>query len=77
MIAEGIETVEQLESLRRLAWDTAVKLSCDGVQGFLFSRPVPPTEATEIVARGRLAFPGGFIGIVDQSSTPSSRSRMT
>ncbi|PZO37425.1 MAG: GGDEF domain-containing protein [Pseudanabaena frigida] len=37
-IAEGVERKEQLEFLR--------SHSCDGVQGYLFSRPVPAQEAT-------------------------------
>jgi diguanylate cyclase (GGDEF)-like protein/PAS domain S-box-containing protein len=37
-IAEGVERKEQLEFLR--------SHNCDGVQGYLFSRPVPAQEAT-------------------------------
>jgi EAL domain-containing protein (putative c-di-GMP-specific phosphodiesterase class I) len=36
MIAEGVETKVQLELLRFLG--------CDSVQGYLFSRPLPPAE---------------------------------
>ena len=36
-VAEGVETVEQLERL--------AELDCDVAQGFLFSRPVPEREA--------------------------------
>ncbi|MBC7559736.1 MAG: EAL domain-containing protein [Dermatophilaceae bacterium] len=35
-IAEGVETVKQLEAFRRPG--------CDGVQGFLMSRPVPGSQ---------------------------------
>jgi diguanylate cyclase (GGDEF)-like protein len=48
--AEGVETQEQLEKLR--------KLGCDQIQGYLFSRPQPAREIvsrffkTEAVARG-------------------------
>jgi len=42
-IAEGVETVEQIEFLRLL--------KCDGMQGYVFSRPVPLEEAAEILAK--------------------------
>ena len=40
VIAEGVETEEQLSQLR--------ELGCNSVQGFLFSRPVSATIAREI-----------------------------
>jgi len=40
VIAEGVETEEQLAFLR--------KLHCDAIQGFLFSPPVPHQEAREL-----------------------------
>ncbi|MCM3874169.1 MAG: EAL domain-containing protein [Pyrinomonadaceae bacterium] len=42
VIAEGVETQEQLETLRAL--------KCDEVQGFLFSRPLAVTEFTDLLA---------------------------
>ena len=36
VIAEGVETLEQLNCLRTL--------DCDIIQGYLISRPIPATE---------------------------------
>ena len=41
-VAEGVETAAQLSELRALG--------CDGAQGFLFSRPVPPREIEALLA---------------------------
>lgn len=41
VIAEGVETYEQAEFLK--------KLECDEAQGFLYSRPVPPTELLQLL----------------------------
>lgn len=40
-IAEGVESLEQLEFLRQIG--------CDYVQGFLFSKPMPPEEFRSVV----------------------------
>ncbi len=42
VVAEGVETDEQLEYLRALG--------CDAVQGFIFSRPLPPESVEAFVA---------------------------
>jgi diguanylate cyclase (GGDEF)-like protein/PAS domain S-box-containing protein len=42
--AEGVETADQAATLQGL--------NCTSAQGFLFSRPVPPEEAEQIIARG-------------------------
>jgi EAL domain-containing protein (putative c-di-GMP-specific phosphodiesterase class I) len=48
VIAEGVETVDQLAELRRM--------SCQGAQGFLFGRPMSIQEAGRLVrATGPLA----------------------
>lgn len=44
-IAEGVETAEQLEFLR--------SLHCDGMQGYLFSQPLPADEVTKLLAEGK------------------------
>ncbi|PIC84121.1 bifunctional diguanylate cyclase/phosphodiesterase [Sporosarcina sp. P1] len=41
VIAEGVETYEQAEFLK--------KLECDEAQGFLYSRPVPPNELLQLL----------------------------
>jgi len=48
VVAEGIETVEQLDALKSMRWDVSTKLSCDWVQGYLFSKPVAADMATEL-----------------------------
>jgi len=46
VVAEGVETVEQLSFLK--------KHQCDQAQGFLFHRPLPPDELTRLLqAKGR------------------------
>jgi len=47
-IAEGIEMEQQL------AWLKA--LGCELGQGYFFSRPLPPTAATELLATGRILY---------------------
>jgi EAL domain-containing protein (putative c-di-GMP-specific phosphodiesterase class I) len=54
VIAEGVETAEQLRHLRNHR--------CDVMQGFYFSRPVSPAEVVKLVGRGALetdAWPDG------------------
>lgn len=42
VVAEGVETLDQLEYLR--------SLKCNEIQGYLISRPVPAKEATDLLA---------------------------
>ncbi len=41
VVAEGVETKEQLQHLR--------ELKCDSAQGYLFSKPVDPDDALELI----------------------------
>ena len=45
VIAEGVETEEQSKLLRLL--------KCDEMQGFLFSKPLPPDEIFELLRSGK------------------------
>ncbi|GGY11264.1 hypothetical protein GCM10011289_12730 [Paludibacterium paludis] len=44
LVAEGVEEVAQAEALRRLG--------CPVMQGYLYSRPLPAEQMTELLARG-------------------------
>src|SRR5262249_5229213 len=46
VVAEGVETEEQRSLLRRQG--------CDEMQGYLFSRPVPPSEFAGLLTGDRL-----------------------
>ena len=48
-VAEGIESVEQVNLLRRF--------KCRVGQGYLFARPAPPEELEDLIERGRLDIP--------------------
>jgi len=43
MVAEGVETAEQLQLLQ--------ELGCDEVQGFFISRPLPPAELPALMRK--------------------------
>ena len=43
VIAEGIETKEQMELLK--------KLGCDIIQGYYFSKPLPPEEFAVLIEK--------------------------
>jgi EAL domain-containing protein (putative c-di-GMP-specific phosphodiesterase class I) len=49
VLAEGVETEEQLAFLRARG--------CDRMQGYLFSKPLPPDELTQLLRDGR-SLPG-------------------
>ena len=51
VIAEGVETIEQVEFLRSLQWKPVKTFICYGVQGFYFSKPVPAEMFTDILKK--------------------------
>ncbi len=53
VVAEGVETGEQLALL--------IENNCDVIQGFYFSRPLPPEEATRLLKEGRRLEPLPFV----------------
>jgi diguanylate cyclase (GGDEF)-like protein/PAS domain S-box-containing protein len=50
VVAEGVETPAQLQFLKSLREERPTVLSCDVVQGYLFSRPVPAAQLTELLS---------------------------
>src|SRR5207302_5143300 len=57
-VAEGVETPEQLRELR--------KLGCDYAQGYLFARPMPARQLTEILSQ-----PGTSLDPSDHAGAPA------
>jgi diguanylate cyclase len=43
VLAEGVETIEQLETLK--------DMDCDYVQGYYYSKPVPAAKVAEVISR--------------------------
>ncbi len=55
MIAEGVETLEQLTLLD--------KIGCDQYQGYFCSPPVPRCRAAELVRRNVTSFEGAKVSL--------------
>jgi diguanylate cyclase (GGDEF)-like protein/PAS domain S-box-containing protein len=51
VVAEGVESVDQLEVLRSFESQPVTLFRCDKLQGFLFSRPVSKDEVPELFYR--------------------------
>jgi EAL domain-containing protein (putative c-di-GMP-specific phosphodiesterase class I) len=49
VIAEGVETSEQLNFLKSIRYPTNKMVKCDEVQGYLFSKPVSAGEFTKLL----------------------------
>jgi EAL domain-containing protein (putative c-di-GMP-specific phosphodiesterase class I) len=45
VVAEGVETRDQANHLQRVG--------CDHLQGYLFSRPIPAADFTQLLAQGK------------------------
>jgi diguanylate cyclase (GGDEF)-like protein len=60
VIAEAVETEEQLESLRRM--------KCDQMQGYLYSRPVQPSEITEMLEKQNMKSAVEMVERVDREA---------
>ncbi|MBN2353844.1 MAG: EAL domain-containing protein [Spirochaetales bacterium] len=51
VVAEGVETEEQLASLRSMRWEVSTELMCDSVQGYLFSKPLTSADVAGLLER--------------------------
>ena len=50
VVAEGVETAEQLSFLRSTSWNPIPMARCDQAQGFLFCQPRPPEELEPLLS---------------------------
>lgn len=50
VIAEGVENIEQLDFLKSIEYTSNKMMKCDEVQGYLFSKPVPTNEFTQLLS---------------------------
>jgi predicted signal transduction protein with EAL and GGDEF domain len=64
VVAEGIETVGQLDQLRAL--------NCEQGQGYYFSTPVDSEMATELIQNDERGECLGYVGSRDDREAPSA-----
>ena len=65
VIAEGVETLEQLQFLRRSG--------CDQIQGYYFSRPVPADDYARMLQEGKRLQLGPQAGLLGTEATAPRR----
>ncbi|HLV67894.1 MAG TPA: EAL domain-containing protein [Polyangiaceae bacterium] len=72
VVAEGIETEDQLDLLRKMPWEHPFRPACQRAQGFLFGRP-SPAQAAAVLIQERAASPS----MSGRSSAPRGKTPST
>ncbi len=62
VIAEGVETREQLEFLRSLQWKPIESIKCYGAQGFYFYKPAPAEAISDILYKKSISSNESYLG---------------
>ncbi len=66
-LAEGVEHPQQAEVLRRYG--------CDGLQGYLVARPMPPAAVPAFLAEWRAQHPGAGVEAAETAALPFAETR--